>query len=325
VTRLSRAAITLVAVASIARPALGQTSAAGENADACAVAPRTTAGLLPAGTTAADFGTVAEPCGLSELTLRARGAFLIAPDMPDYYGSIIGDSLVRVRRRVTARGWLSFGLDVVTYRYVNNGGLASQGTSFGPATLGYHRTLLITPRLAAAAHVRALLPLDTSRTSGVETGVELGASARRLLPHRFALEGGLTLAAPLDLVGGQRHGRLEPAAAVELWLAASPRLGVGAGATARVALAPAWAFITAVPRGAARFALGPPRGAGPDRPRGQPFRRISALRGPRWMHACVEIRDRYTSAPRTHAEDQDEVEQQRKEALQADRHRTRQA
>jgi hypothetical protein len=246
----------LAAALAVGGPARAEAPPGEEIPAVCAFAPRTTSALLPAGTTPADFGAIAEPCALSDLALRARGAFLIAPDMPDYYGSIIADTMVRVRRRVTERSWLSLGLDVVTYRYVNNGGLASRGTSFGPATLGYHRSLLAGPRLAAAAYARALLPLDTARVSGVETGLELGASARRLLPHRFVLEGGLTLAAPIDLVGGQRHGRLEPGAAAELWLAASPRLGVGAGATVRAALAPEPAFITAVPRGAARFALG---------------------------------------------------------------------
>jgi hypothetical protein len=251
----ARAVLVLVATLAVARPGRAQTPAPND-AEACAFAPRTTSGLLPAGTTPADFATVADPCGLSDLTLRVRGAFLIAPDMPDYYGSIIADTLVRARRRITARGWLSLGLDVVTYRYVNNGGLASRGTSFGPATLAYHHTLFASGRLAAAAYLRALLPLDTARTSGVETGLELGGSARRLLPHRFVLEGGLALAAPVDLVSGERHGRLEPVAAVELWLTPSPLLGVGVGGTARALVAPEWALITAVPRAAARFALG---------------------------------------------------------------------
>jgi hypothetical protein len=251
------ALLTIVAafVVAAARPARAQT-AGGNEADACAFAPRTTAALLPAGTTPADFAAVADPCGLSDLTLRARGAFLIAPDMPDYYGSIIADTMVRARRRITTRGWLSLALDVVTYRYVNNGGLASRGTSFGPATLGYHQTLFTSERLATAAYLRALLPLDTARTSGVETGLELGGSARRRLPHRFVLEGGLSLAAPVDLVAGRRHGRLEPVVALELWLAVSPRLGVGAGGSARAMVAPEWALTTAVPRAAARFAVG---------------------------------------------------------------------
>jgi hypothetical protein len=251
----TRALLTLVAALAIARPGLAQTPAPADG-DACAFARRTTSGLLPAGTTPADFAAVSDPCGISDLTLRVRGAFLIAPDMPDYFGSIIADTMVRARRRVAARGWLSLALDVVTYRYVNNAGLASRGTSFGPATLGYHHTLFANGGLVTAAYLRALLPLDTARTSGVETGLELGGSARRLLPHRFVLEGGLALAAPVDLVAGQRHGRLEPVAAVELWLAASSRLGVGVGGTTRAVVAPDWALITAVPRAAARFALG---------------------------------------------------------------------
>ena len=129
---------------------------------------------------------------------------------------------VRVRRRITPQSWLSLALDAINYRYVNNAGLASSGASFGPPTLGYHRTLLGAERLAIAAYARALLPLDSSQQSGVETGLELGASARRLLPHGFTLAGGLAVAAPVDIVAGQAHGRLEPVAAVELWLAPGP-------------------------------------------------------------------------------------------------------
>jgi hypothetical protein len=212
--------------------------------------------LLPGGTMPADFAAIPDPCGSSDLMLRARGAFLIAPDMPDYFGSIIAGGMVRVRRRITPRGWLSIALDAVNYRYVNNAGLASSGASFGPPTLGYHRTLVGAERLAIAAYARALLPLDSSRRSGVETGFELGASARRLLPHRFALAGGLAVAAPVDIVAGQAHGRLEPVAAVELWLAPGPRLGIFVGGTTRFAVVPEAAFITAVPRAGARFSLG---------------------------------------------------------------------
>jgi hypothetical protein len=225
--------------------------------DACAGAR---SGLLPGGTTPADFATVADPCGASDLTVRARGAFLIAPEMPDYYGSIIADAMMRARRRITARSWLSFGLDLVTYRYVNNGGLASQGASFGPPTLGYHRTLYADGRRAVAGYARALLPLDSARFHGVETGLELGAGLRQALgshvaPPRFVLLAGLSAALPVDIVAGQAHGRVEPGAAVELWFAAGTRLDLFGGGITRFAIAPEPAFITAVPRAGARLAL----------------------------------------------------------------------
>ncbi len=243
----ARVLLLVVAAAVVAAPARAE--------DACASSSQTPT-LLPGGTMSADFAAIPDPCGNSDLMLRARGAFLIAPDMPDYFGSVIAGGMVRVRRRITPRGWLSIALDAINYRYVNNGGLASSGASFGPPTLGYHRTLLAGERLALAAYARALLPLDTARTSGVETGLELGASARRLLAHGFALAGGLAVAGPLDIVAGQAHGRLEPVAAVELWLAPGPRLGVFAGGTTRFAIVPEAAFITAVPRAGARFSLG---------------------------------------------------------------------
>jgi len=232
----------------LARPAVELARAE----DACAQAP---SAVLPGGTTPVDFGAVADPCGASDLTLRARGAFLIAPDMPDYYGSIIGDAMLRARRRITARSWLSLSLDAVTYRYVNNGGLASRGASFGPPTLGYHRTLYGDDRRSVAGYARALLPLDTARANGVEMGLELGAGIRQLLGRSLALVGGLSGAVPLDIVAGQAHGRFEPGAAVELWFVAGPRLGLFAGGTTRFVVAPEPTFVTAVPRAGARFAL----------------------------------------------------------------------
>jgi hypothetical protein len=232
----------------LARPAVQPARAE----DACASAPST---LLPGGTTPVDFGAVPDPCGASDLTVRARGAFLIAPDMPDYYGSIIGDAMLRARRRITARSWLSLALAAVTYRYVNNGGLASRGASFGPPTLGYHGTLYGDERRSIAGYARALLPLDTARANGVEMGLELGGSFRQLLGPRLVLVGGLSAGLPVDLVAGRAHGRFEPGAAVELWLAAGTRLGLFGGGTVRFLVAPEPTFVTAVPRAGARLAL----------------------------------------------------------------------
>jgi hypothetical protein len=245
----------LAAAAILAAPPAAVTARADEGraSDACTEAP---SALLPGGTTPADFGAVADPCGGSDLMLRARGAFLIASEMPDYYGSITAGGLLRARRRITARSWLSMGLDAVTYRYVNNAGLASRGASFGPATLGVHRTLHGGDRHALAGYARALLPLDTARVHGVEMGLELGISGRQVWGGRAALVGGLSVTTPLDIVAGQAHGRLEPGGAVELWYAPGPRLGLFAGATGRFVAGPETAFITAVPRAGARFALG---------------------------------------------------------------------
>ena len=66
------------------------------------------------------------------------------------------------------------------YRYVNNGGLASHGASAGPATIGVQQTFVARRRRRRSrAYARVLLPLDTARQSGVETGLELGGGLRR--------------------------------------------------------------------------------------------------------------------------------------------------
>jgi hypothetical protein len=224
--------------------------------EACARAPRAITGPLPGGTTPADFATVADPCGASDLTVRLRGAFLIAPDMPDYFGSIISDAMLRARLVIRPGAWISFALDVVSYRYVNNAGLAARGASVGPATLGYHRLVYGDANLAVAGYLRALLPVDSARENGIETGLELGAAARRMLTGRVALLGGLAVSAPLDLIGGQAHGRVQPVGAVELWFAPTPRLGMFLGGTVRGQLLPGALLVSLVPRAGARLALG---------------------------------------------------------------------
>jgi hypothetical protein len=203
----------------------------------------------------ADFGAIPEACPVRDLTLRLRGGLIFAPGMPDYFGSIAADAMLRARHPVGAWGWLSLALDVVDFRYINNGGLASTGFAFGPATLGFYRTVYATPSGTAAAYGRALLPIDTARQNGVETGLELGGTVRARLGPRVVADGGLALTAPLDVVGGQLHGRLEPVLLAEAWLALGPALSAGAGAAAKLEVAPSASFITAVPRLSARWAL----------------------------------------------------------------------
>lgn len=255
----ARAAAVRGAALPIGLVALAATLTAAPSAraeEACARAPRAITGPLPGGTTPADFATVADPCGASDLTLRVRGAFLIAPDMPDYFGSIISDAMLRARLVVGPGAWISFALDFVSYRYVNNAGLAARGASVGPGTLGYHRLVYGDDRLVFTGYLRALLPIDSARENGIETGLELGAAARRMVASRFGLIGGLAMSAPVDLVGGQAHGRLQPVAAVELWFAPTLRLGVFLGGTMRAQLAPEAVLLSVVPRAGARLALG---------------------------------------------------------------------
>lgn len=198
-------------------------------------------GPVPGGTTTfnpADFGNVPEVCPGDEVSVRLRGELVDASGAPDFFGRIVGSATVRARRRITPRTWLALSVDLLDERYVNDAGLAASGPSFGPATIGFHWTARETARAAVALHARFLLPFDTARQTGLQAGAELGAAARVLLPRRLVVDGGVTLAAPVDFVAGQVHGRLQPTLLAEVWWARSPWLAVFAGLAATLEAAP---------------------------------------------------------------------------------------
>jgi hypothetical protein len=216
------------------------------------------AGPLPGGTAPlqpADFGAIPEACPASDVWLRVRGSLLDDSAGPGYFGDVLGDVTVRARRRLGPHGWLSLAVDLFSDRYVDNGGLASTGPSFGPATVGYYQEIVAGARTATAIYGRVLLPLDTARQSGIETGLELGGSGRARLGRRWIVDGGLSLGGLLDVVGGQAHSRLEPAALAEAWFSPRPALGIFAGGALRFDAAPNPTLLTVVPRAGLRAAL----------------------------------------------------------------------
>jgi hypothetical protein len=245
-----RLAVMLVcAVAGAAVPAPARAG------DVCPTPWEGAAGPLPGGAGPADFGAIPEPCGASAVAARVRGALLAAPSKPDFYGNVLGSVTLLARRAIDNVSWFSVALDAFDYRYVNSGGLAATSVSLGPPTVAYYRTLAETERTTSAAYARVLLPLDTARASGVETGLEIGASARARLRPRLVVDGGLAVTAPFDVVGGEVHGRLQPVALAEAWFSPRPPIGIAAGAAAKVEVGSDLAFISAVPRVAGRFAL----------------------------------------------------------------------
>jgi hypothetical protein len=214
-------------------------------------------GPLPGGTQPlqpADFGAIPEACPGSDLALRLRGSLLDDSGAPGFYGNVLTDVMVRARRRIGTKGWLSLAVDLFSYRYVDDASLASTGPSFGPPTIGYYQGVVATTRTAVAVYSRALLPLDTAR-QGIETGLEVGGSGRARVTRRWTVDGGLEVGGPLDVVAGQAHGRLEPAALAEGWFSPRPALAVFAGGALRVELAPSPALLTVVPRIGLRAAL----------------------------------------------------------------------
>jgi hypothetical protein len=227
--------------------------------EVCAGGRRPDGGPLPGGTDAADYGAIPEACAGTDVALRLRGSALVASANPDFFGAVVGTSTLRLRHRIgrSSWTWLSLAADLLTYRYVVNGPVASDGFAFGPPTLGLHHALGDWPLTAATAYARVLLPLDTARVTGVRTGLELGATGRRLLAEsgRWGVQGGVAMLAPLDVVGGQTHATLEPVALAEGWLATGPRFALSAGATVRAEIWPDPTFLTLAPRVAARWAL----------------------------------------------------------------------
>lgn len=187
--------------------------------------------------------------------VRLRASVLVARSMPDYYGQVNSGLMLRARRQLGRHGWLSFAVDALTYRYVDNATLVSEVVSFGPPTLAYHHYLISAEHIAASAYVRVLLPLDTARGSGVETGPEAGATAQaRLGAHAF-VDAGVGMTAPIDLVGGQARGRFETVGLAELWYVPRPAAALFGGASVRGELAPDVTLVTAVPRAGIRVAL----------------------------------------------------------------------
>jgi hypothetical protein len=204
----------------------------------------------------ADFGAVPEACPGTDLLLRLHGELLDASGAPDFRGQVIAAGTGRGRRQINARSWISVAVDLVTYRYVNDAGLASNTFSFGPATVGYHLVLAARPRGALAVYARALIPLDTARQPGsVATGGELGAAGRRRLRRRWVVDGGLSLAVPVGVTGGQAHAQLQPAVLAEAWFAPKETFALVAGASVRFEAVPEASLVTLAPRVGLRAAL----------------------------------------------------------------------
>jgi hypothetical protein len=224
--------------------------------DACGDPRDAARGPLPGGTDGADYGSVPETCAGTDLGLRLRGSALVASAMPDYYGNVAAAATARLRHRLGhgAPTWLSLAVDLTTFRYVANAVVTSTGLSFGPATLGIHRSFLLGDRAAASVYGRALLPLDTARAEGVRLGFELGATGRRTLGARFGVQGGAAVLSPVVIVGGQEHATFEPVGLAEGWFAPGPRFALTAGLSARAELGPDPTFLTLAPRVAARLA-----------------------------------------------------------------------
>jgi hypothetical protein len=236
----------------------GGVARAEEPRPVCADPRQADGGPLAGGTDAADFGAIPEACVGDELGMRLRGSALVASSKPDFYGAVVATSTLRLRHRIgrSSWTWLSLAADLLTFRYVVNGPVASEPFSFGPPTVALHRALGDWPLTAATAYARVMLPLDTARVGGVRTGFELGVTGRRVLGARgrWGLQGGLAVLAPIDIVGGQTHAALQPVGLAEGWFASSPRWALSAGASARAEISPDPTFLTLVPRVAARYA-----------------------------------------------------------------------
>ena len=230
-------------------------AAATTAAASCPAVGEGAAGPLPGGTVRADFGAIPEACPGSEVVVRLRGVLVLAGDAPDYYRSFEGSLMVRARHAIADRTWLSFAFDAGDYLYVENAGLGASQLSVGAPTVGIYRTLLEANAVSAAVYVRALLPLETSRHVGFQTGLELGGAFRATPGARWVLDGGAALTVPTDLAGGQVHGHLIPVGLIEGWGAIRRWVAVGLGVTVRAELAPNPSLLSATPRASVRATI----------------------------------------------------------------------
>ncbi len=194
-------------------------------AEVCPSGNDPAAGPLAGGIGPADFGAVPEACGATDASLRLRAGLTVASTMPDYYGSFIGAATLRGRYQLSERSTFSFAADAFNYRYIDNGGLASQVVSAGPATAAFHQMFAVGAETAMSLYARVLLPLDSARQNGVATGLELGSSLRMPAGARWVIDGGVALTAPAEITGGQTNLRFEPAALAEAWLRLRPWAG----------------------------------------------------------------------------------------------------
>ena len=224
-------------------------------ADVCPTGNDPAVGPLAGGTGPADFGAVPEACGATDALLRLRGALADAASAPDDRRSLIGVATLRGRYQLAGQSTLSFAADALTYRYFDNADLVSQGASAGPASVAFLQTVPIGAATATALYARALVPLDSARQSGIETGLEIGVGLRTLAGSRWVIDGGLALAAPADIVGGQIHVRLDSSGLAEAWLRLRSWAALGAGIDVRVEASPGFELVSTVPRAAARFRL----------------------------------------------------------------------
>jgi hypothetical protein len=224
-------------------------------ADVCPTGNDPAAGPLPGGIGPADFGAVPEACAATDAMLRLRAALTAASSMPDYYGSLMGVATLRGRYQLGEQSAVSFAADVINYRYINNANLASEGPSVGPATVAFLQTVGLGAGAATTVYARALLPVDSARQNGIETGLEIGAGLRARAGARWIIAGGLALAAPADIVGGQIHARLGSSLLAEAWLRLRPWVAFGAGIDTRVGASPTFELVSTVPRAAVRFRL----------------------------------------------------------------------
>jgi hypothetical protein len=223
--------------------------------DACPRPGDPAAGPLAGGVGPADFGAVPEACGATDAALRLRAALLFASALPDDYRRFAATTTLRGRYQLGERATLSAAADVFDYLYVDNAGLVSKGPSAGPATVTFQQTFMLGTAMATALYARLLLPLDTARQHSLVTGLEIGGAIRRVAGSRVVIDGGLALAAPVDIAGGQAHVALQPIALAEAWVRLGSWAALAGGVDARVAAAPELDLISLVPRVAARFAV----------------------------------------------------------------------
>lgn len=156
----------------------------------------------------ADFGTLPEACGATELELVGRLGLTIAT--ADFYGQVQAGGAVRGRLLLPGGSWLSASLPGVDWRHVVNATISTNRTDLSASTLGWHHPLPLSPRLQLAPYVRLLLPTETVFQNAVRYGLEQGIATVARLDPMLELVGGYALPLVLTSNGAATEPLLLP-------------------------------------------------------------------------------------------------------------------
>lgn len=201
------------------------------------------------------FAAAVPACGETRLAVDGRGALTIAADAPDFYGLVQATSTLSGTYRVSERGFLMGGMDVVRWDYAVNATVTASQTTVGPPVLGGAIVAARSERTQLSMFMRTLFPLETGLQHGGRVGTESGLALLQVLTARIALHGTASLPVLWAYVGERGVGFVRPRLTVDGEFSLFSHWTVLAGLEIRAVNAPS-RLDALVARGALRFPFG---------------------------------------------------------------------